>query len=145
MVRLASVILSTVVVAGCTTSDGTGGDPPCVEGLSTSCAAQYDPPTFDTIYTKILHPTCASGTGTCHTPDAAKGGLVFDDPDRAYAMLLGKDGSRARVLPGDPACSLIMKRLSSTDPNYRMPRGPTPLTPGERCTVTKWIAAGAAR
>jgi hypothetical protein len=143
----ASIVVGSLGLLACTTSDGnsSGGEPPCVQGLSVDCKAQYDPATFDTIFTKILKPTCASGTGTCHTSDAAMGGLVFEDPDRAHAMLLGSDGSRARVLPGDPACSLLMKRLSSTDPSYRMPRGPTPLTAGEQCTITKWIAAGGAR
>jgi hypothetical protein len=112
-----------------------------VEGLSTSCKPQYDPPTFATIHSKILAPTCATGQGTCHTPDAAKAGLVLSDPDQSYSLLV--DGRR--VIKGDPSCSLLMKRLSSNDSGYRMPRGPTPLSAGELCTITQWIAGGAAR
>jgi hypothetical protein len=132
-------------VAACTSSDAPTPEPPCVSGLTASCQAQYDPPTYDTIFTKILQPTCATGSGTCHTSDGAKAGLVFEDPDAAYAALLGKNGARARVLPGDPSCSLIMKRLTSPDSNYRMPQGPTPLSDPEICTFTKWIFDGAPR
>jgi hypothetical protein len=106
-----------------------------------TCQPQYDPPTFGTIYDKILHPTCASGSGTCHTSDAAKGGLVYENPDDAYALLV--DGRR--VIPSDPSCSLIMKRLTSTDPSYHMPPGSSSLTSGEQCTIVQWIAAGAKR
>jgi hypothetical protein len=112
-----------------------------VQGLSPTCQAEYDPPTFSTIYDKILHPTCASGTGTCHTSDAAMGGLVFENPDDAYARLV--DGRR--VIAGDPGCSVLMKRLTSTDPDYHMPKGPTSLLPGEECTIVQWIAQGARR
>jgi len=130
-------------VVACTSSDPAAGDPPCVTGLSADCQATYDPPTYETIYAKIFVPTCATGKGTCHTSDAAMGGLVFASPDDAYAMLLGQNGAHARVLPNDASCSLLMKRLTSNDPNYRMPRGPTPLSAGDICTVTKWIAQGA--
>lgn len=129
-----------MLAAACTSSSG-ASDPPCVEGLTTSCKPQYDPPTFATIHDKILKPTCATGQGTCHTPDAAKNGLVLSDADQSYSMLV--DGRR--VIKGDPGCSLLMKRLESSDSSYRMPRGPTPLSAGELCTITQWIANGAAR
>jgi hypothetical protein len=114
-------------------------------GLSTACQPQYDPPSFDTIHAKIFVPTCATGRGTCHTSDGAKGGLVLENADTSYAMLLGKGGGRARVLPNDASCSLLMKRLTSTDPNTHMPPGSTSITPGELCTITQWIARGANR
>lgn len=125
--------------AGCTSDDGPG-PPACVGDPSPTCKPEYDPPAYATIYTKILHPTCASGSGTCHTSDAAMGGLVFEDPDRAYDLLL-----RSRVVPGNPSCSLLMERLESNDPSFRMPRGDVPLNPAEICTIAKWIAAGAPR
>jgi hypothetical protein len=137
--------LAAILFVACSTPSTTS-DPPCVAGLSTDCAATYDPPIYQTIFDKILNPTCATGTGTCHTSDGAKAGLVFENADDAYGLLLGTTaGSHARVNPGDPGCSLIMKRLSSTDPNYRMPPGPMALPAGETCTIVKWIAAGAKR
>ncbi len=144
MLRTPKAALAAMLFVACSTPSTTT-DPPCVAGLTADCAATYDPPTYQTIFDKILSPSCASGVGTCHTADAAKAGLVFANADDAYALLLGTSGSHARVNPGDAGCSLIMKRLSSTDPNYRMPPGPKPLSEGDRCTIVKWIAAGAKR
>jgi hypothetical protein len=120
-------------------------DPPCVTGLTTTCAATYAPPTFDTIFTNIFQPNCAVGTGTCHTSDFAAGGIVFANESDAYATLLGADGGTAYVLPNDPGCSTLMKRLESADPSYHMPRGPTSLSDGDLCTIVQWIGEGAMR
>jgi hypothetical protein len=132
-----------VVVAGC---GGKHDDAPaCVTDLPKTCMPLYDPPTFTTIYEKILHSRCAEGIATCHTSDGAKGGLVFENEDDAYALLLGQRGGRARVVPNDPACSLIIIKTSSTDPNFRMPPGNTPLPAAELCDIQLWIAQGAPR
>jgi hypothetical protein len=117
----------------------------CVDDLSLDCQPLHDPPTFDAIFDGTLHPTCASGHGTCHSGDAAKAGLVFEDPDDAYAALLGTAGGRARAIPGDPACSLLVERLSTSNERLRMPPGPTPLSGPELCTIVLWIADGAER
>jgi hypothetical protein len=117
----------------------------CVEGLRTDCSPLYDPPTFSTIFAKILQPTCAQGQGTCHTSDAAMGGLVFEDADNAYALLLGEVDGRARVKPGDPGCSLLVERLEANSSTVRMPPGPTPLSEAARCDIVQWISEGAAQ
>jgi hypothetical protein len=119
------------------------GDPPCVTGLTPSCAATYAPPTYDTIFTNIFQSNCSVGTGTCHTSDFAAGGLVFADESTSYATLLGSNGSTALVVPNDPGCSTLMKRLTSTDPSYHMPRGSTSLSAGDLCTIVQWIDEGA--
>ncbi len=142
----AATVLAIAASAGaaaqaCTSSSGGPASPACVQGLSTACQPLYSPPTFDTLYAKLLVPTCASGNGTCHTSDAAKGGLVFASADDAYDRLVGK----GRVTPSDPACSLLMKRVTSTDPNFHMPPGPTSLSAGEQCALVQWISAGAKR
>jgi Planctomycete cytochrome C len=143
--QLALLVASAAFVA--TTAEACSPSSPgptthaCVTGLSATCQALYAPPTFDTLYAKLFVPTCASGTGTCHTADAAKGGLVFSSPDDAFARLV----TQGRVIPNDPSCSLIMQRLTSTDPNFHMPPGPTSISAGEQCTIVQWIAAGAKR
>lgn len=83
--------------------------------------------------------------GICHSADAGMGGLVFDEVDLAYDLLLGASGGHARVQPGDPSCSLLMIRLEGQTSDFRMPPGPTPLLAAERCAIAKWIAAGAER
>ena len=132
------VLLAPAFLVACTSSSP-ATEPPCVQGLSTSCAATYDPPTFATIHAKILKPSCATGQGTCHTSDAAKAGLVLSEEGPAY------DALKARITGSDVSCSLLQKRLHSTDPNYRMPPGSESLPAGDLCTITKWIAAGAPR
>jgi len=117
----------------------------CVANLALDCRPLYDPPIYATIFDKILHPTCAQGVGTCHTADAGKGGLIFEEADQAYALLLGTGGGRARVTPGDPGCSLLVQRLEAKEATFRMPPGPEPLLESERCDIVQWIAEGAPR
>src|SRR5262249_19996875 len=103
--------------------------PACVD-LSVACRPLHDPPTYSVIYSTIFQPTCAAGLSTCHSPDAKKAGLFFEDPAQAYRLLLGMADGRARVLPNDPGCSLLAERVESKDPNFRMPPG-TGLMPAE--------------
>ncbi len=142
---LASIAIVAPSVAACASHGASTSDPPCVAGLTASCQATYAPPTFDAIFTNILHTSCAVGQGTCHTSDFGAGGIVFANADASYATLLGKNGGTAYALPNDPGCSTIMKRLESTDPNYHMPRGPNSLSAGDLCTIVQWISSGAAR
>lgn len=122
---------------------GCGGGSDCVADLPLDCAPLYDP-TFDQIHARTLVPSCAVSGASCHGAEGGQGDLVIGDADSAYAALLGTNGGRARVTPGDPACSLLVERLWSTDPAVVMPRG-APLSDAERCVFTKWIAAGAKR
>jgi hypothetical protein len=71
------------------------------------------------------------------------GGLILEDPDESYARLLGELDGRARVVAGDPECSLLVRRLRAASRSLRMPPGPTPLPDAEICTIVRWIADGA--
>jgi hypothetical protein len=134
-------------VAACGEGAATGPGLVCAPDLTPSCSATYDPPAFDTIYTKILQPNCATGNGTCHTADGRKAGLAFVTEDEAYGLLLGTNGtaSSKRVVPGDYDCSLIIERLTSKNPDLHMPPGPNSLSAPDLCTIVKWIANGAPR
>lgn len=142
--RLLVVTASLALVSSCGNDDNKSSEPACV-AVDRACSPLYAPPTYTTVFEKILRPTCASGRGTCHTADAARGGLVLEDADDTYARLLGNAGSRARVTPNDASCSLLARRVGALDPNVRMPPGPTGLSPGEICTIIQWIAEGAKR
>lgn len=115
----------------------------CVADLDLGCAPLY-PPDFHHVYTNTLHPSCALPGSSCHSSQGKNGGLAFESEDEAYNLLLGKVDGRARVNPGDPACSLLVERLESTDPRYTMPRGGV-LSAEERCAIEQWVAAGAKR
>ncbi|WP_394841495.1 hypothetical protein LZC95_31025 [Pendulispora brunnea] len=137
-----------VVVVACSGGDDSPAGPSCVQGLKLDCTPLYDPPDYPTLFEKTFKKTCASGVGTCHTSDAAKGGLVFEDADTAYAQLLGTApgaAGRKRVIPRDPACSLLVEKLESTEPSVRMPPSSSGLPAAERCAIERWIANGAAR
>jgi hypothetical protein len=109
----------------------------CIPALSTD---------YNTIYRNVFGARCGTGNGvmTCHGSTGNQGGLTLADPDGAYNSLLGA-GGHARVIPGDPACSPLMARLTSGDPNVRMPKGEAPLAEGVICAVQSWIHEGAAR
>ncbi len=133
-------------IAGCASPAEKVGDGglPCVANLKTDCQPLYDPPLYSTLFTKILQPTCATGIGTCHTSNAGMGGLVFESVTDSYDALLGLNGARQRVIPNDPACSLLMIRLESTDPQFVMPKG-SRLDEPSLCDFVLWIAQGAQR
>jgi hypothetical protein len=136
MRRTIEITIALMLVAGCS------AQLECVHP-SASCQPLYDPPTFQALYDNILHPTCASGSGTCHTSDARMGGLVFEDEMSAYNLLLGMVDGRARVLPQNPGCSILLERLYASDPQLRMPPGSHPLSAPELCTFVQWITRGA--
>lgn len=135
MPRRLAALACLAVLAGCPADD----EVVCAEIDVTTCTPTYTP-TFDNVFSRTLQPTCGVAGGSCHGPDGAKGGLVLAEADAAHAALL--DG---RVEPGDAACSLIVRRLESTDRGFRMPPGSSALSAGERCAIEQWIEAGAAR
>lgn len=86
-----------------------------------------------------LAPSCGSQGSACHPGGGPPGSLTFDAQATTYTELL----EGAHVLPGDPACSPLMIRLESDDPDERMPPGTTPIPAGARCSIATWIAEGA--
>ena len=144
---LSAAVLCMTSLGACKGDDADGGagmsGAECLAPLDLDCDEAYSP-TFDTIYDRRLHDTCATGGANCHGSSGNQGGLSMADADSAYQALVGGNGGRARVIPGDPECSLLIRRLESTDPNFLMPRGGR-LAPGERCTIRKWVANGAER
>jgi hypothetical protein len=125
--------------------DGDGNPPPpppCVDNLNVDCTqVAWSPPLYSTIYEKIIQPQCTIGS-SCHSADAAMGGLALANADDAYDALLGLKGGTKRVIPNDPKCSPLMVRLESHDPNYVMPRG-SRLLEVELCDFVQWIKLGA--
>jgi hypothetical protein len=111
--------------------------PPCVD-VGTSCEPLYEP-FYDNIYELTLRPTCGAGGVSCHAAAGANGDVVFADPDKAYDLLLDR-----LVIPGEPACSQIIRRIDAEDAADVMPPGDR-LDKAERCAIRQWIEAGAKR
>lgn len=61
---------------------------------------------------------------------------------RSDALAINKSGKRA-IIPGDPDHSEMIRRLTSNDPDERMPYKHDPLTKEEIEILRKWIKQGA--
>ena len=134
----AALALVAAVASACS-----GDDHGCLDEVVTDCDVLYEP-VYDQIFARTLLPTCGEEGTACHAREGAQNGLVFADEDEAYGLLLGEDGAPARVLPEDPGCSLLLRRLESGDDDFVMPPG-APLSEPERCAIRTWVAAGAPR
>ena len=107
--------------------------------VAASCSPAYEP-TFDNVFRNTLKPSCALAGPSCHAAAGMKAGLVLEDVDTAFRLL----GERGRAVPGDPQCSLVTRRIESSDVGFMMPPG-LPLPPGEKCAIVQWVAHGAQR
>ena len=113
----------------------------CAVWLAWACTAAAAPaPDFQRDVRPILSRQCFA----CHGPDehARKSGLRLDLRDAALAPT--KSGQRALV-PGQPAQSELVRRITSTDHNVLMPppESKKQLTPAEVETLRRWVATGA--
>ncbi len=98
----------------------------------------------DTVsFNREIRPLLAKHCFTCHGPDedAREGGLRFDTFDGATDDL----GGYRAVAAGDPAKSELIVRVSSDDPDLRMPPAEVGerLTPTEITQLSRWIEQGA--
>jgi len=94
------------------------------------------PVDFATQVKPIINKHCIS----CHGGVKQKGGfsLLF----REEALAKTKDGKYG-IIPGDPEHSEMIRRLSSKDPEERMPYKHDPLPEDDITILTKWIKQGA--
>ncbi|MBY0588401.1 DUF1553 domain-containing protein [bacterium] len=95
-------------------------------------------------FDRDVRPILSSRCYACHGPDDEhrEAGLRLDDRDQATAVL--ESGLRA-IVPGDPARSTILHRVTSRDSAQRMPPEgkDVPLTPKEVDLLRRWIEQGA--
>ena len=108
-------------------------------------------PTFSVISNDILLPVgCAAAF--CHGADSPSAGLQLGTREQAYAALVGVPalgvvcaGSKLlRVVPGDPASSLLMMKLSRWPPcGVAMPAPDSLLMEFQIALIRRWIESGA--
>lgn len=127
-------------LSGACTSDD---EPPptCIElpsDVGDGCTPAYEP-TYANVFSRTFQPSCGKSGVSCHANEGRQGGISFEDEGDAYGAIVGKS-----VRAGDPACSELVARITSTDGMVRMPPGAS-LPVGEQCAVVRWIAAGAKR
>jgi len=95
-------------------------------------------------FNRDVRPILSDRCFSCHGPDSEdrQAGLRLDVRDEVIAAL---DSGLVAVVPGDPAKSEIVARITSTDPDVVMPppRLNKPITPAEAEILKRWIAEGA--
>jgi hypothetical protein len=94
-------------------------------------------------FERDIRPLLSDTCYTCHGPDPEKrkGGLRLDLREGAFA----EHGGRRAVVPGDPALSELYRRLTTADPDDRMPpaKSGRALSPAQVELLRRWIAEGA--
>ncbi len=91
-------------------------------------------------FSKDIQPLLAKRCFSCHGPDAKEGGLRLDQQAGASAEL--ESGGRA-IVAGNIDKSLILERITSTDPDVQMPPEGKRLTTAQVAGIQKWIEQGA--
>jgi Planctomycete cytochrome C len=105
------------------------------------CGEEVDPrPTsWGYIHAAIVVPTCA--TIGCHSDFSEQGNLNLEEEQEGYDELL--NSLPRRVVPGNPAGSLLMVRLQGIGGQRMPPDAPLPAADVE--LIGRWIENGAAR
>lgn len=98
----------------------------------------------EVLFSRDVLPILADRCFHCHGPDAAhrEADLRLDERDDA----LRDRGGYAVLVPGKPQASELLNRITSTDPDLRMPPANAhrkPLSPREVQVLRDWIADGA--
>src|SRR2546429_73982 len=76
----------------------------------------------------------------CHGPGKGRGGLRLDSREGATAAA---DSGYRGIVPGKPDESELLRRVSSTEKDRRMPPRGEPLTATQVEKLRRWIAADA--
>jgi hypothetical protein len=101
-----------------------------------------DAPAVD--FSRDVRPILSNHCFKCHGPDAAErqGGLRLDL--REAALAAAESGEHA-IVPGEPAKSELIERITSADADLRMPPASEkkPLSAAQQDILKRWIAAGA--
>ena len=88
-----------------------------------------------------IRPLLADRCYSCHSAETKPaGGLRVDDRN---GLLIGGD-TGAAIVAGDPAKSLLLQRIRSTDAKQHMPKEGEPLTEAEIADLATWIKDGVA-
>jgi hypothetical protein len=135
-------LLSAALAGGCGTD--APDRPACLNGLNVDTCELAYAPDYNILFERVFAPSCTSSGGACHGSGGGQGGLVFLEEAASHADLLAPKPGGARVKPGDAACSELVVRLDSIGHSWSMPPA-TPLDEGQRCSIRRWIQAGATR
>ena len=91
-------------------------------------------------FSRDIRPIFNQNCMPCHGGVRQKNGVSFITVKKRWAT--GKSG-RPTIVPGDPDASELMARVTSTDPEARMPYHAPPLPPEQIALLRRWIKQGA--
>src|SRR6476620_12439116 len=80
-----------------------------------------DPLPATIAFNRDIRPILSDKCFQCHGPASQMATLRLDLEDGAKHAL---SGGRFAIVPGDPAGSQVINRITATNPAVRMPRGP---------------------
>ena len=94
-------------------------------------------------FSKQIRPIFSDRCYACHGPDAKtrKAGLRFDVETAAKAK--NKESGNIAIIPGKPAASEILKRLTDPDQLMPPPESKLKMSKNEIALIRQWIAEGA--
>jgi len=90
-------------------------------------------------YLRDIKPVLKARCFECHGGLKQKAGLRLD----TAANILKGGKAKKVVIPGDPAGSLLLEKITAKNHEERMPPEGAPLTAGQIESIRQWIAAGA--
>jgi mono/diheme cytochrome c family protein len=102
-------------------------------GWASASAQQID-------YAREIQPLLAKRCVACHGPGTQEAGLRLDDRAAAFAAL---ESGKHAIVPSRPEASEILARITSTDPDVRMPPEGPRLSDDQVGLLRRWIAQGA--
>jgi Protein of unknown function (DUF1553)/Protein of unknown function (DUF1549)/Planctomycete cytochrome C len=91
-------------------------------------------------FSRDIRPIFNQNCTSCHGGVRQKNGVSFIF--REEALGTGKSGHRT-IVPGNPDASELIARVSSKDPDTRMPYHAPPLSPEQITLLRRWIKEGA--
>ena len=108
-------------------------------GCSSSILSRWSRPSID--FSRDIRPILNQNCSSCHGGVRQKAGVSFSFREEALGK--GKSG-RPTIVPGDPDGSELMRRITSHDPETRMPYHGAALSPEQVSLLRGWIKEGAA-
>ena len=113
---------------------------------ATPPAAAPEPLPATIEFNRDIRPILSDKCFQCHGPGTQLATLRFDQEEGAKHAL---NGGRFAIVPGDPAKSQLITRVTATNPAVRMPRSQNgaaagePLSERQVALLTRWIEQGA--
>ncbi len=103
-------------------------------------AGRHSPAAGAVDFSRDIRPIFNQYCVSCHGGVRQKSNVSFIYRDEA----LGKGSSgRVTIVPGNPAASELIARITSRDPDVRMPYHAPPLPPQQIALLRRWIREGA--